>query len=180
MAWHRRKIFEAAGIEIVLKPVSIDVLLNLQAGRSPWDDYVDPLAPPKRKHLLFDIRRMANYWSVPFGPIAFRPRSKRAMCVATAIAAAALEQTVFVNHAMKTLWLEARDIEEDDVFRKLISVSELSAFDTEQEQTALDNLTANSLAAYEGGIFGVPSFRIGDDVYFGADRMDVLVAGLGS
>src|SRR3954449_4615375 len=43
------------------KPVSIDVLLNLQAGREPLALYVDPLPPPKRKHFLADVRRSANF-----------------------------------------------------------------------------------------------------------------------
>src|SRR3954464_8946565 len=43
------------------KPVSIDVLLNLQAGREPLAPYVDPLPAPKRKHFLADVRRSANF-----------------------------------------------------------------------------------------------------------------------
>jgi len=38
------------------RPVSIDVLLNLQAGRDAWAAYSDPLSAPKRAHLLADVR----------------------------------------------------------------------------------------------------------------------------
>ena len=57
------------------KPVSIDVLLNLQAGREPLAPYVDPLLPPKRKHFLADIRRSAKFFGAPLSP-PHRPRPR--------------------------------------------------------------------------------------------------------
>jgi 2-hydroxychromene-2-carboxylate isomerase len=35
-------------------------------------------------------------------------------------------------------------------------------------------LTAESIRAYEAGIFGVPSFVFGGEIFFGADRLDLL------
>lgn len=180
MAWHRLNLIESAGVKISWRPVSIDVLLNLQAGREPWADYSDPLAPPKRQYLLADISRMARYWQVPFGPVSFKPRSKRAMCLVTAIDMADHDQSEFIELALKQLWLNARDIEEDEVFSELVSASPVFDFSDAEERLALDKLTTNTISAYESGIFGVPSFRHNDDVYFGADRMDVLAANLPS
>ena len=47
------------------RPVSIDVLLNLQAGRDAWAAYSDPLSGPKRAHLLADVRRNAAFYNIP-------------------------------------------------------------------------------------------------------------------
>ena len=49
-------------------PVSIDVLLNLQANRSDWAPYSDQLAAPKRRHFLTDVVRCAEYYSVAIRP----------------------------------------------------------------------------------------------------------------
>jgi 2-hydroxychromene-2-carboxylate isomerase len=38
----------------------------------------------------------------------------------------------------------------------------------------VDLLTQNTLAAYERGDFGVPTFVVGEELYFGADRMELL------
>src|SRR5258708_13754048 len=50
------------------RPVSIDVLLNLQAGRGAWAAYSDPLSGPKRAHLLPDVPRNAAFFTVPLRP----------------------------------------------------------------------------------------------------------------
>jgi 2-hydroxychromene-2-carboxylate isomerase len=47
----RSRLFELpTPVDCVWRPASIDVLLNLQAGRDAWATYVDPLAAPKRAH----------------------------------------------------------------------------------------------------------------------------------
>lgn len=40
-----------------------------------------------------------------------------------------------------------------------------------QEQEIKDRLSANTHAAYEHGAFGIPSFLIGTELYFGKDRL---------
>jgi len=45
-------------------------------------------------------------------------------------------------------------------------------------EKGVDLLTQNTVAAYESGVFGVPTFVVGDDLYFGADRMELLASRL--
>jgi 2-hydroxychromene-2-carboxylate isomerase len=40
-----------------------------------------------------------------------------------------------------------------------------------QEQAVKDRLVANTTAAVERGVFGVPTFFVGDEMYFGKDRL---------
>src|ERR1700719_749594 len=64
-------------------PVSIDVLLNLQANRSDWAPYSDQLAAPKRRHFLTDVVRCAEYYSVAIRPpMPARSNSIPALCAA--------------------------------------------------------------------------------------------------
>src|SRR6266550_1500359 len=65
------------------RPVSIDILLNLQAGRDPWAAYVDPLSGPKRAHLIADVRRTAAFYGAPLrAPKPQRPNPIPALCTA--------------------------------------------------------------------------------------------------
>jgi 2-hydroxychromene-2-carboxylate isomerase len=65
------------------RPLSIDVLLNLQAGRDAWAGYSDPLSGPKRAHLLADVRRNAAFYNIPLrAPKPPRPNSIPALCAA--------------------------------------------------------------------------------------------------
>ena len=178
-AWRRRTVLETAGAELEYTPVSIDILLNLQADREPWAKYQDPLAPPKRAHVMADIQRMSKYWDIPLGgPFSFKPQAKRAMCVATELQRRGLDQTEFIERASKTLWEDARDISDERVLERLIGESSLVEMSHETEASALRLLTRNTQAAYAAGVYGVPSFGHGNEIYFGADRMDVLAASL--
>lgn len=97
-AWMRRLSLKPSGISFSLKPVSIDVLLNLQAQREPWGEYVDPLAPPKRAHMMSDIPRMARYWGIPIGgPFTFKPSSKLAMNTLTHLSALGINLDELTN-----------------------------------------------------------------------------------
>jgi 2-hydroxychromene-2-carboxylate isomerase len=40
-----------------------------------------------------------------------------------------------------------------------------------QDQAVKDRLMANTTAAVAGGVFGSPSFFVGDELYFGKDRL---------
>jgi 2-hydroxychromene-2-carboxylate isomerase len=175
-AWNRRSVLEKVGARLTYVPVSIDALLNLQGGRDAWADYADPLAPPKRQHLMSDIPRMARFWRIPLGgPFRFKPQSKRAMCLATALQSSGQDQEMFIDFALRTLWQEAKNLADDAVFNELVAVANLPNF---SETTALVDLTSNTERAYQAGIFGVPSFRFNGQVYFGADRMEVLASEL--
>ena len=173
-AWHRRKVLEDAGAKLSLVPVSIDVLLNLQAGAAPWAAYVDPLSAQKRRHLMADIPRMAHFWGIPLGgPFTFKPQAKRAMCLSMALLASGADQSDFVDVALSTLWLSAKDISDDAIFDELKARFAPKDFN---EAAALTQLTEHSAQSFQQGVFGVPTFRIADKIYFGADRMDVLAA----
>ncbi|MCK1394551.1 DsbA family protein [Bradyrhizobium sp. 1] len=58
----RGKLGFAKNVEWVGRPIFIDVILNLQAGREPWAPYIDTLIQPKRTYLMADIRRMAEFY----------------------------------------------------------------------------------------------------------------------
>src|SRR5258708_26710898 len=65
------------------RPVSIDVLLNLQAGRDAWAVYSDPLSGPKRANLLADVRRNAALYNIPLpAPNPPQPDPIPALCAA--------------------------------------------------------------------------------------------------
>ncbi len=93
------------------KPVSIDVLLNLQAGRGPLAPYVDPLPPPKRKHFLADVRRSANFLGAPLSPPHQpRPDPAPALCVALRLAQDGIPHDRFIDMVFEAMWQHRSDI----------------------------------------------------------------------
>jgi 2-hydroxychromene-2-carboxylate isomerase len=159
------------------KPVSIDVLLNLQAGREPLAPYVDPLPPPKRKHFLADIRRSANFFGAPLSPLHQpRPDPAPALCVALRLAQDGIPHDRFIDMVFEAMWQHRRDIGTREVLTNcLISASLGEALiESAVSPGTRSELVAQSMQAYEMGIFGVPSFVAHGEIFFGADRLDML------
>ncbi len=157
--------------------MSIDVLLNLQANREPWAQYVDPLSPPKRAHLVADVGRMAAYWNIPFNrPEPRRPQSKDAMSIATLLSDADIEHSEFRENAFAALWQQQKDLGDASVIDGALAGVDWKGLGSVED--GLEKLTQNTIHAYEKGVYGVPTFLHGDHLYFGADRMDVLASRL--
>jgi 2-hydroxychromene-2-carboxylate isomerase len=157
------------------RPVSIDVLLNLQAGREPWAAYSDPLSGPKRAHLLADVRRNAAFYNAPLrAPKPPRPNSIPALCTAALLDAEGHD--AFRNAVFEALWQQQRDIADMTVLEDCLTRAGrdpglAKQAITPEARAALANETKR---AYANGIFGVPTFVCNSEVFFGNDRLDML------
>ena len=162
-------------VEWVWRPVSIDVLLNLQAGREPWASYVDPLCQAKRAHLLADVRRSATFYGAPLrSPKPARQDSVPALCITSLLEPDRHE--AFRNLVFDALWQQQRDIADPDVLAACLTeagyASEiLTQALSPDARTALADQTRQ---AYASGVFGVPSFVFNGEMFFGNDRLDML------
>jgi 2-hydroxychromene-2-carboxylate isomerase len=158
------------------RPISIDVLLNLQAGRAALAPYVDPLPAPKRRHLLADVRRCAEMYGASLKPPRpSRPNSQIALGVSLLLRKRGVEDNSFRNAVFAALWENQRDIADPIVLGECLGttgaasiVAEASSSETRAE------LISETQRAYEAGVFGVPSFVLGDEVFFGNDRLDMV------
>jgi 2-hydroxychromene-2-carboxylate isomerase len=162
------------------RPVSIDVLLNLQAGRDAWGTYADPLSGPKRAHLLADVRRNAAFYNAPLrSPKPPRPNSIPALCTAALLDPERHDD--FRNAVFDALWQQQRDIADSNVLEQCLT---RAGGDPDLVKRALtsearDVLAGETKRAYANGIFGVPTFVCNNEVFFGNDRLDMLAWRLG-
>jgi 2-hydroxychromene-2-carboxylate isomerase len=181
-AWWRVRHGFLSAATFRWRPVSIDVLLDLQAGRAPRAAYVDPLAAPKRRHFLRDVRRSADFYGAPLvAPHSPRPDPTPALCVALLLEQRAVPPEAFINAIFEAMWQRGRDIGAREALRDCLEQASLDPAAAEQAfapepREALDARTA---AAYREGIFGVPTFVDSGEIFFGADRMEMLAWRLG-
>jgi 2-hydroxychromene-2-carboxylate isomerase len=158
------------------RPVSIDVLLNLQAGREPWAPYVDPLSGPKRTHLIADVRRLAAFYDLRLrAPKPARPNSIPALYLATLLDEH--ERTAFIPAVFDALWREQRDISAPELLAACLvrAGARSDGLRAAFGDKAREHLADETRAAYARGVFGVPTFIFGDEVVFGNDRLDLLL-----
>jgi 2-hydroxychromene-2-carboxylate isomerase len=82
---------------------------------------------------------------------------------------------------MRAVWAEERDLGDPATLsaiaaeQKLDGDALLAAAGT---PSAADAYESNTKAALEAGVFGVPTFAVGDELFWGQDRLDLLARAL--
>ena len=176
-AWHRLRAADIAkGHRWLWRPVSIDVLLNLQAGREPFAAYVDPLSAPKRAHLIADVRRLAAYYGLPLrSPRPPRPSTVPALWLAGHLADR--DRAAFNAAVFDALWQQQRNVGDPEVLENCLMLAGCAPqpLDPAFGDAARAEIARQTALAYARGVFGVPSFVVDNEVFFGCDRLHLLL-----
>ena len=146
-----------------------------------------PLAtfsPPKLAYVTREMHRWANWWGVPFSqPAKFPQRTIKAQ----RLAVLAADEGVARGSAMATtlgraMWAEQRDLEDDATLRELVTAAGFPASWVERtaDPDLKARLVASTAAAREAGVFGVPTFGVGNQLLWGQDRLDLVAAAVAS
>jgi len=80
----------------------------------------------------------------------------------------------YVEAMFRFMWEEPRKLDDPAVLAQTIAEAGLPAdrlVARAQDQAVKDRLAANTQEAYERGAFGIPSFLVGDELWFGKDRL---------
>lgn len=80
----------------------------------------------------------------------------------------------YVDEAFRHMWSEPKKMDDPEVIRAAFEASKLPAdalLEAMQAPAVKAKLIANTEAAVERGVFGSPSFFVGDELFFGKDRL---------
>jgi len=80
----------------------------------------------------------------------------------------------YVDAVFHHMWEEPKKMDDPDVVRAALVESGLDAeslLARTQDQQIKDTLVANTQRACDRGAFGIPTFFVGDEIYFGKDRL---------
>ena len=166
---------EAAGVDIEWKPFLLGpVFLALGWNDSPFNIY-----PPKGRYMWRDLERLAEKEGLPF----LRPsRFPRNGLLAARVALVGVKEgwvAAFARAVMMANFAEDREIGEEAVIGAILGTLGLPA----AEVIARAQADANKLAlrcqterAAELGLFGAPSFRVGEELFWGNDRLEDALA----
>jgi 2-hydroxychromene-2-carboxylate isomerase len=137
----------------------------------------------KRMYIVRDAKREADRLGVPFGEICDPIGTGVDHCIAIAHWANQRGQLLpFAKSAMRGIWAEARDMAEYVDLRHVVERAGLpwaeakAAIGSGEAATKWASANAADLAVI--GLWGVPSFRCGDFVAWGQDRLPLLAARL--
>ena len=165
-------------IEQILAPYNVPLVLRPIA---PMVTRGLPVPQVKRMYIVRDAKREADRLGISFGELCDPLGQGVENCLA--IVHWAIQRNAgmaFVKSVMRGIWSEARDVAEYVDLRVLVERAGLS---WDEARTALEpprvaeamkqaNAYAADLAVI--GLWGVPSFRVGDFVAWGNDRLPLL------
>ena len=132
----------------------------------------------KRMYLLRDAKREADRLGIAFGEICDPLGTGVEHCIAIAHWANQRGALLpFAKSAMRGIWAEARDMSEYVDLRHVVERAGLPWAEAKEalgREEATKWATANAADLAVIGLWGVPSFRCGDFVAWGQDRLPLL------
>lgn len=81
----------------------------------------------------------------------------------------------YVEAVLRAMWEEGLKMDDPDVVATFLSANSFDGpalLARTQEDGIKAKLVANTEAAVARGVFGIPSFLVGDELFFGKDRLD--------
>jgi 2-hydroxychromene-2-carboxylate isomerase len=80
----------------------------------------------------------------------------------------------YVDAVFSHMWAEPKKMDDPEIIRAALTASGLDAaalLQLTQQQDVKDELLASTAASVERGTFGSPTFFVGDEIFFGKDRL---------
>ena len=164
------------GAEIVYRPM-------LLGGVFKATDNVSPAFHPlKGAYLLIDLPRCAKRWGVPF---AMNPHFPINTLHLMRGAVALRDEEIFPTYAdtvYRAIWTEEKEMGDPAVVAEVLGGIGIDSEDF-MARISADEIKQGLIAATEAavgrGIFGAPTMFVGDEIFFGQDRLDYVEAALG-
>lgn len=145
-----------------------------------WNDSPFNIYPAKGRYMWRDLERVCGDEGLPLNlpPVRFPQNGLKAARLALAGEAAGWTAD-FTRGVFLSNYAEQRDISDDETLRAIldeISVDPDAAFEAANGQANKQALFAQTEEAKQRGLFGAPSFTVGDELFWGNDRLEAAIA----
>jgi len=164
-------IAKRTGAEIAYRPILLGGVMQATGNQPP------ATLPARGRYMPKDIARWVRRYGLPF---TFNPSFPMRTLDAMRAALAAQDLGVFpaVHDALvRAAWAEARNLADGAELRDVIAKAGLDAeriLARAGTGEVKERLKANTAEAVERGAFGAPTFFVGDEIFFGNDRLDFV------
>ncbi len=165
------------GAKIEYRPAILGVLI-VESGNQP-----PPTVPAKLAYLNADMRRWAARLNVPFVPNPAFPVRSITLMRAALIAQDSGVFPRFHEAMWRAMWNEAANLADPAVVTQVLARADLDAdaiMRGTQDDKIKARLKANCDEALARGAFGLPTFFVGGEMFFGNDRVDFVGEALAS
>jgi len=162
---------KAAGVPLVWRPFLLGpVFLSLGWNDSPFNIY-----PPKGRYMWRDMQRLCARYEIPFTLPSQFPRNGLNAARVALLGQDEAWIGAFSRAVLRANFGEDRDIARPEVIADILTELGLDATDlmaragSEENKQALREQTEK---ATHMGLFGAPSFVVGEELFWGNDRLE--------
>ena len=164
-------IEKRSGANLVFHPILLGGIFKA-TGNSP------PAAiPAKGKYMMRDLQRYAEKYQVPYERNPFFPVNTLSLMRGAVSYQNNGDFEKYVNVIFHNMWVEPKNLNDEDVLKKMLIENNFEYNDflkRTSDQKTKDQLISNTEKVVQKGAFGAPTIFIGEEMFFGQDRMDFI------
>ena len=167
------------GAELVYVPILLRGLFKLTNNQAPMMRYAE--TPAKQNYEMLEFDRFVKAHALPFK---MNPRFpiNSLYLMRAAVAAQRLGCfALYVDTVMAAMWEDGRDMGEAKIVRQVLDSAGLNSaalLALADDPDVKAELMANTEAAAKRGAFGVPTFFVGEEMFWGKERLEQVEAAL--
>jgi 2-hydroxychromene-2-carboxylate isomerase len=159
------------GAEIVYRPMLLGAVFKATSNASPVT------VPAKGRYMGIELQRWARRYGVPMGMNPHFPFNTIKLMRAAVAAQMQGRFEPYHTAAFRAVWVEGIDGSDPGALGALLERAGIERGSIEGGEVK-DRLRANTDEAVARGVFGAPTFFVGDDMFWGNDRLDFVEAAL--
>lgn len=172
---HKRipAIVTRSGIDFDYVPILLGGVFKATGNASPI------MVPAKGRYMNADMARFAEKFGVPMAMNPFFPINTITLMRGAAGLRGDPRYGTYIDAVFDAMWKTPVNMGDPAVFTGVLAAAGFDAAEVmarADDHAVKDALKANTEDAVARGVFGAPSFFVGDDLYFGQDRLDWVEA----
>lgn len=174
-------LLDRTGADLVIAPCLLGGIFKATGNKAPMIQYAD--APAKLAYENLEMRRfIAKHGLVRFRINPHFPVNTLTVMRGAIVAEDEGNLDDYVDAVNRAMWEEGLKMDDPEVIAPFLSAN---GFDgpallaRTQEPAIKARLAANTEAAVARGVFGIPTFFVGSEMFFGKDRLAQVEEALG-
>lgn len=133
--------------------------------------------PAKSAYYGIDLPRFAKRYGVPYLRNPFFPINTLNLQRGCLVAQREGVFGTYIDAVMTAMWVDGRNTGDSETLRGVLAGAGLDAdalFSGTRDPAIKERLKTDTEAAVARGVFGAPTFFVGDEMFFGQDRLDFV------
>ena len=167
------------GAQVEYVPALLGGIFKATGNQSPAETFAD--VPAKRAYEREDMGRYVARFGVPYTPNPFFPVNTLQIMRGAVARMDSDRFAPYVEAVYRAMWVEEKKMDESAVIAEVLDANRLDANRFAEEIQRPDvkaRLIELTNQAVERGVFGSPSFFVGDEQFFGKDRLNWFEAAI--